>query len=56
VQKKSSNQLALFIRDERTGRLPFNAQTLKVLGINPAEACDRGYPITNLDGEPDLGG
>jgi hypothetical protein len=56
MQKKSDNQQDLFIRDERSGRLAFNAQALKALGINPAEACDLGYPITNLDEfGPDLG-
>jgi hypothetical protein len=45
VQVNSENQIALFVRDERTGRRVFNAQALKALGIDPAEARDRGYPL-----------
>jgi len=41
MQKKLNNQLALFIRGERGGRLAFNAQAL-ALGVDPAEARDRG--------------
>ena len=55
MQKKSNNQLALFIRDEQSGRLAFNAQALRALGVDPAEARDRGYSITNVDEfQPDL--
>ena len=39
------NQIALFVRDERTGRYVFNARALKALGIDPVEAQDRGYPL-----------
>jgi hypothetical protein len=45
MQKNPDNQIALFVRDERTGRHVFNAQALKALGIEPAEARDRGYPL-----------
>ena len=55
MQQKSDNQLALFIRDEQSGRLAFNAQALRALGVDPAEARDRGYSITNVDEfQPDL--
>jgi hypothetical protein len=55
MQKKSDNQHDLFTRDERSGRLAFNARAIKALGIDPAQARDRGYPITNLDEfQPDL--
>jgi hypothetical protein len=43
MQKNSDAQIALFVRDEKTGRLAFNAQALKALGIDPTEARDRGY-------------
>ena len=43
MQQQFDNQIALFGRDERTGRYVFNAQALKALGIDPAEARDRGY-------------
>lgn len=50
MQENSDNQIALFVRDERTGRRAFNAQALKALGIDPADARDRGYPLENLTG------
>lgn len=44
MQNERGDQIAIFIRDERTGRLVFNAQALKALGIDPAEVRARGYP------------
>ena len=35
MQQQFDNQIALFIRDERTGRYVFNARALKALGIDP---------------------
>ena len=55
MQENSDNQIALFVRDERTRRRAFNAQALKVLGIDPADARDRGYPLENLTGSLKLG-
>ena len=49
MQENSNDQVALFVRDRRTGRHAFNAQALKALGIDPAKARDRGYPLTNLE-------
>jgi hypothetical protein len=50
-----NDQIAIFIRDERTGRLAFNVQALRALGIDPAEAEALGYPLKGLDDiEPDL--
>jgi hypothetical protein len=55
VQKNPDDQIALFVRDETTGRRAFNAQALKLLGIEPAEAHDRGYPLKGLEEAlPDL--
>jgi hypothetical protein len=45
MQQQFDTQIALFVRDERTGRYVFNAQALNALGIDPAEARDRGYPL-----------
>jgi hypothetical protein len=42
---KSDNQVILFIRDERTGRYVFNAKALQALGVDPAEARERGYSL-----------
>lgn len=49
------DQIASFVRDETIGRRAFNAQALKLLGIEPAEAHDRGYPLKGLEEAlPDL--
>jgi hypothetical protein len=48
VQEKPDIQITLFVRDERTGRRAFNAEALRALGIDPAEARDRGYPLKGL--------
>jgi hypothetical protein len=45
MQENSENQIVLFVRDDRTGRHVFNVRALKALGIDPAEARDRGYPL-----------
>ena len=45
VEGKSDEEIYLFVRDERSGRLRFNARALQALGINPAEAQQRGYPV-----------
>jgi hypothetical protein len=42
MQKKSDNQLALFIRDERSGRLAFNAQALRALGVDHSRSARPG--------------
>jgi len=45
VERKSDEEICLFVRDEHTGRFLFNAKALQALGINPAEAQQRGYPL-----------
>jgi hypothetical protein len=45
VARESSGKICLFVRDEQTGRFLYNAEALQALGINPAEAQQRGYPI-----------
>ena len=49
MQENSDNQIALFVRDERTGRRAFNAQALKALGIDPAVARELGYPLKDSE-------
>ena len=49
MQENPDDQIVLFIRDETTGRHAFNAQALRVLGIEPAEARDRGYPLKDFE-------
>ena len=49
MQRNSEDQIALFVRDERTGRRAFNAKALRALGIDPAEARDRGYLLMDFE-------
>ena len=56
MQENPHDQIALFVRDEVTGRHVFNAEALKALGIEPAEARDRGYPLKDPEQAlPNLG-
>ena len=50
MQQQFDNEIALFVRDEKTGRYAFNAQALKALGIDAAEARDRGYSLKDETG------
>jgi hypothetical protein len=45
MRENSDGQIALFVRDEKTGRPAFNAEALKALGVNPTDAHERGYPF-----------
>jgi hypothetical protein len=55
MEENSDKQIALFVRDETTGRRAFSAQALKALGVDPTEARDRGYPLKDLEQTvPDL--
>jgi hypothetical protein len=54
MTQNSDGQIALFIRDEKTGRLAFNLRALKALGIDPALARERGYPLKEEEIESTL--
>jgi hypothetical protein len=45
MPQKPDNQIALFIRDDKTGRYAFNAKALIALGLDPEEARERGYAL-----------
>ena len=45
MKPKSDEKICLFVRDEHSGHFLFNPMALQILGINPAEARQRGYPI-----------
>jgi hypothetical protein len=47
MQQQFDNEIALFVRDERTVRYAFNAQALKALA---AEARDPGYSLKDETG------
>jgi hypothetical protein len=38
MERKSDEEISLFVRDRQTGRFLYNAKALQALGINPAEA------------------
>jgi hypothetical protein len=48
MERKSGEEISLFVRDEQTGRFLFNAKALQALGINPVAAQQRGYPLNGL--------
>lgn len=52
MTEKSDNQISLFIRDEKSGRYAFNSKALKALGVDPTEACERGYALEETE-EPE---
>ena len=43
MDRKSGEEISLFVRDDQSRRLLFNAEALQVLGINPVAAEQRGY-------------
>jgi hypothetical protein len=45
VDRKSDEEIDLFVRDEQSGRFLFNAKALQALGIDPVEAQKRGYTL-----------
>ena len=54
MSENSESCIALFVRDEKTGRHVFNDKALRALGVDPAEALDKGYPIKQPEESPDL--
>jgi hypothetical protein len=45
MERKPEREICLFVRDEQTRRFLFNVKALQALGVNGAEARQRGYPI-----------
>ncbi len=48
MERKSDEEICLFVRDDQTGRFLFNAKALRALGIDPVDAQQRGYPLKEL--------
>ena len=48
MDRKSDEEIDLFVRDEQNGRFIFNAKALQALGIDSVEAQKRGYPLKNI--------
>jgi hypothetical protein len=49
MPQKQEHQIALFIRDEKTGRHAFNPKALKALGVDPVAARERGYTLKDSE-------
>ncbi len=50
MPEKPDDQIALFIRGQKTGRYAFNAKSLKAMGLDPTEALERGYSLKEPEG------
>ena len=48
MQRKSNEEICLFVRDEQSGRFLFDARALQALGIDPVKARQRGYPLKDV--------
>jgi hypothetical protein len=48
---KFGEEICLYLRDERTGRLLFNARAMLVLGLEPEQMRERGYPLKEVPEE-----
>ncbi len=53
MERRSDEEIGLFVRDEQTRRFHFNARALHALGINPMQAQQCGYLLKEL---PDAAG
>jgi hypothetical protein len=53
MERKSDEEISLFVRDERTLRFHLNAKALHALGINPIQAQQCGYLLKELPDAPD---
>ncbi len=56
MERKSDEEISLFVRDEQTGHIHFNAKALHALGINPIQAQQCGYLLKELPDTPDTAG
>jgi hypothetical protein len=56
MERKSDEEICIFVRDEQSGRFLINAKALQALGINPAEAQQRGYPMNEQSAFVDAAG
>jgi hypothetical protein len=45
MDRTPDEAINIFVRDEETRRLVFNASALQALGLNPAHVQQRGYPV-----------
>jgi hypothetical protein len=45
MDRKSDEEIALFVRDEQTGRFLFNDRAVQASGLDPIQLHQRGYPV-----------
>ena len=50
MDRKSDEEIRLFVRHEQTGRFLFNDRALRALGLDPAQLQQRGYPVSVTEG------
>jgi hypothetical protein len=43
MDRKSDEEIILFVRDEQTGRFLFNDRAMQALGLDPVQLPQRGY-------------
>ncbi len=53
MKTKSDENIGLFVRDEQTRRILYNPKALQVLGIDPVQARERGYPMEEQSTMPE---
>jgi len=46
MDRKSDEEIILFVRDERTGRFLFNDRAVQALGLDPIQLHQCGYPVS----------
>jgi hypothetical protein len=49
MDRKSDEEISLFVRNEQTGRVLFNARALRALGHDLAQIQQRGYLVKELE-------
>ena len=49
---EADTEVSLFVRDRATGRLVFNPEAIKALGLSPAELSERGFPLDDAIASP----
>jgi hypothetical protein len=45
MQIEADEEVSLFVRAPKTGRLVFNSKAIEALDLSPAELAERGYPL-----------
>ena len=46
MDRKSDEEISLFVRDKKTSRFLFNDRAMKALGLDPIQLRQRGFPVS----------